>query len=105
MTGREQYPSIADAKALSVKYRRRGVIVLSFGGRLYSATSYGMTRRDCSAMAAVSNRICDLIGNGTIQLPDGLEVELSAQTVAADSGQYAALLERPCRPQRQGRRP
>lgn len=63
-------PSIEEAKALALKHRRRGIIILAFGDSDYSRCGYGMTRADCRAMAAVSEQIAALIADGTIAFPD-----------------------------------
>lgn len=64
-------PTINDAKAVALKYRKRGVIILSFSGEGFAVTSYGMTRADCDAMRQVNDQIADMLAAGDIALPDG----------------------------------
>lgn len=64
-------PTIDEAKAVAVRHRRVGVIILSFTGCDYAAASYGMTRHACDAMRSVVDQIGELIEQGLITLPDG----------------------------------
>jgi hypothetical protein len=84
------FPTIADAKALAVKYRRRGVIVLHFGGGRFGTSSYGMTRVDCGAMKDVSDQIHEAIADGVLVLPDGFS---SAEDCGVSAGYGAAQSE------------
>lgn len=59
----------ADAKALALKTRRRGVIVLAFGADDYALASYGMSRECCSAMKNIANQIGSEIECGRIEVP------------------------------------
>lgn len=66
-------PSITDAKKLANELRSRGVMVLSFLGEgRYGAASYGHKRATCDAMRQVTDRICELINDGTIRIPEEL---------------------------------
>ena len=69
-----EHPTINDAKALAMKYRKLGVMVLHFGGRnmQYGGASYGMTRRHCDAMGKLLDRIMELIDQGIIDVPQEL---------------------------------
>ena len=66
-------PSIADAKALAHRFRRRGVIVLTFGDGDYSAASYGMTRHDCDEMRRVVEQFARLVEVRAIRVPRAKE--------------------------------
>lgn len=63
-------PSIADAKQLAYALKRRGVIVLAFGGptEQFAGASYGMTRPDCDRMGRILYRIVAAIEDGTIEV-------------------------------------
>jgi hypothetical protein len=65
-------PSITDAKKLAAELRSRGVLVLSFDKGQYGAASYGHKRATCDAMKQVTDRICELIEQCVIRIPDEL---------------------------------
>jgi hypothetical protein len=69
------HPTIADAKELATRHRRRGVIVLSFGAADFALASYGHTRADCAAMRGVVEQVAGLIEAGTLAVPDGFGTE------------------------------
>lgn len=85
------FPTIADAKSLSVKYRKRGVIILSFSADGIASASYGMTRADCSAMKDVSEQVVDELSGGVIELPDGFSEALQSDAAGYGSGGELAL--------------
>lgn len=61
---------ISDAKALTEATGSRGTIVISFDGRGgFSVTSYGETRRECAALAKVTDQLGDLFKCGNIRVP------------------------------------
>ena len=60
--------TIQDAKDLSYKYRKRGVIIIHFSQDQFGVASYGITRKDCDNMKKVSDQIFDRITNGEITL-------------------------------------
>lgn len=64
-----KHPTIADAKALALKYPVRGVVVLSFGGGQYGLASYGVTRRDCDDLRTVVDDLAELIASQTLIVP------------------------------------
>lgn len=74
-------PTIADAKALALKHRRRGVIVLAFGGEDFACASYGMTREACAAMKTVVDQIASEIECGRVEVP----AYVSGQNAAVES--------------------
>lgn len=61
-------PTIADAKALAVKYRKRAVIILGLGSASYAAASYGMTRDDCRRAGRLVDQVGERLGRGDIDL-------------------------------------
>ena len=65
--------TIQDAK--DIAYKRRlagGAVVVGFSGDVFAVVSYGMTRKKCGALRAVTDRIADLIADGTIEIPPEL---------------------------------
>jgi hypothetical protein len=79
----KEYPTIADAKKIAWDYRRRGIIILSFGSSKYHAASYGITRKDCDGMKGVVEQIAGLIEAAVIELPPGIGLEFDP---VAESG-------------------
>lgn len=67
-----EYPSIKDAKELATKYRRKAVIVLSFGDGHYHMASFGHNRKLCDAARLVVETISDHITDGSFGLPEAL---------------------------------
>jgi len=79
-----EHPTIADAKSLATKYRKRGVIVLFFGEHEFGGASYGMTRAECDHMGGVLDQITAGIEDGTIELDrDCAPVEVNAEPLGA----------------------
>ena len=65
-------PTISEAKILSKKYYKRGVLILSFNdegefGKFHLAT-YGQDKEKCEAMAKVSAAIAHAIQTGRIRV-------------------------------------
>lgn len=64
------WPAIEDAKALAYRLRKQGVMVLAVdasGGT--GGATYGMTRKDCSAMGKFLDRVMELIESGDLPRP------------------------------------
>jgi len=87
------HPTIGDAKALATKYRKRGVVILSFDADQYGVASFGHTRADCSAMRGVVEQIGDLIRDELIEIPDGFgatPVDAAVEAVIRGWGAWSA---------------
>lgn len=69
----DRHPTIDDAKALSYRYRKTGVLILhvSASGQ-FGTASYGMTRAQCRAMKDVSDQLHALIASGRLRIHDDL---------------------------------
>lgn len=49
--------TIADAKDIAYRLRKRGVLILTLSAEGFSGASYGMTRRECDAMGELLDKI------------------------------------------------
>ncbi len=84
-------PSITEAKALALKHRKRGVLILTVGNGQYSLTTYGMTRADCNALRITSEDMARCIDDLLIDLPGEPSLSESAHMADAYAEALAAL--------------
>jgi hypothetical protein len=61
-------PTIADARALAMKYRKPGVAIFHVGREGFGFASFGMTRRQCDALGVFADEVFDLVQDGTVDL-------------------------------------
>ncbi|HUW32858.1 MAG TPA: hypothetical protein VM223_14725 [Planctomycetota bacterium] len=61
------WPTIEDAKDLAGRYRKRGVIVLSFSDGGMHSCGWGWQRTACDAMRKIGKQIIEMIGDGRIE--------------------------------------
>lgn len=65
--------AIEDAKVIAYKRRWAGVLVIAVGGGTFCGASYGMTRKKCDAMGKLLDRLCELMADGTVEIPETLQ--------------------------------
>ena len=55
-----------DCRALTLKFKARGVVVLLFDAETISGASYGMTKRECREMGDLLDRLVGLLETGSV---------------------------------------
>jgi len=63
----QEWPTMEDAKELAGRYRKRGVIILSFSDDGMCSAGWGWQRVACDAMRKIGEQVIKMIGDGRIE--------------------------------------
>jgi len=63
----QEWPTIEAAKEIATRYRKRGVIILSFSEKNMHSCGWGWQRVTCDAMRKIGEQVIEMIGDGRIE--------------------------------------